>query len=162
MLDTERNLVVGIVCETWMSDASMKDTDTAWAVNARVMGLAPLGLPLRQETLPLGGIPAPAMDSPSKGASGWTGVPPPPREWVGREDLLKQLDADWNDPGCRIAVVVGIGGVGKSGVARQWFERVNPVSVFWWNFTNGGVDQYFVTALRPANCFRNARDEVVL
>jgi hypothetical protein len=57
VLDVERNLVVGIVSETWFPDLSTKDRDTAWAVNARVLSLAPLGLSLRDA--PLAKRPAP-------------------------------------------------------------------------------------------------------
>ncbi|MDO9347891.1 MAG: hypothetical protein Q7T47_01285 [Anaerolineales bacterium] len=63
VLDAERNLVVGIVSETWFPDLSTKDRDTAWAVNARVLRLKPLGLPLQDASLPLRAAPAPKTDT---------------------------------------------------------------------------------------------------
>ena len=53
VLDKDRNLVVGLVSETWFPDQSTKDRDTAWAVNARVLSFEPLSILLRDEPLPL-------------------------------------------------------------------------------------------------------------
>jgi len=53
VLDMQRNLVVGLVSETWFPDLSTKDRDTAWAVNAHVLSLAPLNLHLQDEPYPL-------------------------------------------------------------------------------------------------------------
>ena len=52
VLDMTRNLVVGIVSETWFPDLSTKDRDTAWAVDGRVLSLEPLELLLQDISLP--------------------------------------------------------------------------------------------------------------
>jgi hypothetical protein len=62
VLDTTRNLVVGIVSETWFPDLSTKDRDTAWAVDGKVLSLKPLGLPLQDLPFPLKAAPEPKFD----------------------------------------------------------------------------------------------------
>jgi hypothetical protein len=62
VLDLERNLVIGIISETWFPDKSGKDSDTGWAVDAHVLSLAPLGLPVQDAPLPLKAAPAPKTD----------------------------------------------------------------------------------------------------
>ena len=131
VLDVERNLIVGIVAETWFPDLSTKDRDTAWAVNARVLGFAPLGLLLQDESLPKHAAPQPKTDldearqtvAPKVGIV-WNDAPPPLQEWIGRADLLNALTADWQSQTCRITGLIGFGGEGKSSLARQWMEMI--------------------------------------
>jgi tetratricopeptide (TPR) repeat protein len=170
VLDVERNLIVGIVAETWFPDLSTKDRDTAWAVNARVLSFAPLGLPLQDEPLPKRAAPQPKTDiaaarqavAPEVGIV-WNNAPPPLPEWVGRDDLLHALTADWQSQTCRITGLIGFGGEGKSSLARQWIEQLlecqsaalaakAPLShsfgVFWWGFyTKPNVEEFFEAAL---------------
>ena len=95
VLDVERNLVVGIVSEAWFPDASGRDRDTAWAVNARVLSLAPLGLQIQDEALPLRAAPQPKTDAAEARAAvapmdrfAWNSAPAVLEEWTGRDDLL--------------------------------------------------------------------------
>ncbi len=53
VLDTERNLVVGIVSQTHIPNRiTTKNRDTAMAVNARVLALSPLNLPVQNHASP--------------------------------------------------------------------------------------------------------------
>ncbi len=160
VLDVERNLVVGLVSETWFPDRSGKDRDTAWAVNARVLTFDPLNLPLREADLPK--RPAPPLRTdveaarravpPGLGAA-WNNAPAPIPEWVGRADMLAALDRDWADPERRVTGLIGFGGEGKSSLARQWVEGAlaggdRPQGLFWWGFyERPSVDEFFEAAL---------------
>jgi hypothetical protein len=160
VLDIERNLVVGIVSETWFPDRSTKDRDTAWAVNAHVLSLEPLGLELQDEPYPKRPAPEPKTDveaaraavAPDLGIA-WNNAPPPLEEWVGREDLLAAISRDWADPKRRVTGLIGFGGEGKSSLGRQWVEGAanrapTPDGVFWWGFyTRPSVDEFFEAAL---------------
>lgn len=163
VLDIERNLVVGIVSETWFPDLSTKDRDTAWAVNARVLTFDPLNLPVREESLPLAAAPTPKVDMEKARAQvalkkriAWNNAPAPLEEWVGRKDLLKELSSDWANSDCKITGLIGFGGEGKSSLARQWGENLlkdesqpQPDGVFWWGFyTRPSVDEFFEAALK--------------
>jgi hypothetical protein len=132
VLDVERNLVVGLVSETWFPDRSTKDRDTAWAVNARVLTFDPFNFPVRQDSLPLRPAPQPKTDlaearaqvAPDLGIA-WNNAPPSlAGEWAGRDDLLRDLTADWADPARRVTGLIGFGGEGKSSLARRWVETL--------------------------------------
>jgi tetratricopeptide (TPR) repeat protein len=173
VLDMERNLVVGVVSETWFPDRSTKDRDTAWAVNARVLTFDPLNLPLRDKDLPKRPAPEPKTDveaaraavAPDLGLA-WKDAPAPLEEWVGREELLQAITRDWADPERRVTGLIGFGGEGKSSLARQAVENIlkgdsppptsgegpgvgaKPDGVFWWGFyTRPSVDEFFEAAL---------------
>ena len=120
VLDTTRNLIVGIVSETWFPDLSTKDRDTAWAVNGRVLSLEPLGLSLQDMPLPLKAAPSPKFDIAQAEAAvfikekfSWNNAPTVLPEWTGRDELLAQLTADWNDPSKHVTGLIGFGGEGK-------------------------------------------------
>jgi hypothetical protein len=162
VLDIKRNLVVGIVSETWFPGLSTKDRDTAWAVNARVLSLEPLNLPMRDEPLPKGTAPQPKTDieaaraavAPDLGIE-WNNAPASLEEWVGRDDLLAAISRDWADPERCVTGLIGFGGEGKSSLARRWLDDLladesqpQPDGVFWWGFyTRPSVDEFFETAL---------------
>jgi hypothetical protein len=129
VLDIERNLVVGVVSETWFPDLSTKDRDTAWAVNARVLTFDPFLLPVQDAPYPLRAAPQPKTDLAAARAAvapglsiAWNNAPPPVKEWVGREELLKAINADWADPQHHVTGLIGFGGEGKSSLARQWVD----------------------------------------
>lgn len=146
ILDIERNLVVGLVSQTWYPDQSMKDRDTAWAVNARVLNDRPFKLKLRRRDYPLQKSPQPdrkklPKNLASRSAVALHDVPPNISEWVGREELLQALDNDWADSQLRVTGLVGFGGEGKSSLVRRWLTNVfrgrilpKPEGIFWWSF----------------------------
>jgi len=164
VLDMERNLVVGIVSEFWLPpDYSPKDRDTAWAVNARVLSLEPVGLQLQDEPYPKRPAPEPKTDieaaraavAPDLGIA-WNNAPAPLEEWVGREELLAAISRDWADPERRVTGLIGFGGEGKSSLGRQSVDNLlgklatcpTPDGVFWWGFyTRPSVDEFFEAAL---------------
>ncbi len=171
VLDIQRNLVVGLISETWWPDKSTKNSDTAWAVDGRVLSLDPLNLPVREEDLPFGAAPTPKTDiaqaqaalAPAPGVD-LSRAPAPLAEWVGRADLLAELDDLWRTGRARVAGLIGFGGEGKSSLARRWVDSTltpGPVSdrpetgegrkgegVFWWGFyENPSADAFFEAAL---------------
>ncbi|WP_433062075.1 tetratricopeptide repeat protein [Dactylosporangium sp. CS-033363] len=171
VLDTVRNLIVGVVSETWIPDTTGKDSETAWAVDARVIGFSRLGIDLSDHPLPLRRAEPPVFDE----ALARQAVPVPGHrladapsvvtDWVGREDLIGLFDEAWE--GRRILVVgmIGFGGEGKSSVARRWIDTViergdDVAGIFWWSFTERPSTDEFLSAaveflsggrLRPAD-----------
>ncbi|MEK7787678.1 MAG: serine protease, partial [Chloroflexota bacterium] len=170
VLDVQRNLVVGLISETWWPDKSTKNSDTAWAVDGRVLSLDPLNLPVREEDLPFGAAPSPKTDiaqaqaalAPAPGVD-LSRAPAPLAEWVGRADLLAELDELWRTGRARVAGLIGFGGEGKSSLARRWLDSPLSLSgsptgvlregaggegVFWWGFyENPSADAFFEAAL---------------
>ena len=164
VLDLERNLVVGIVAQTWNPNESTKHRDTAWAVDARVLAFDPLDLPLSDAPLPrqptthestdaeIAAVSRFAAESPGTLLSG---APANLRWWVGRADLLARLDDDWVEEAKRVVGLVGFGGEGKSSLARRWLDRLlddeqrtQPAGVVWWTFYEGaGANDFFEASL---------------
>lgn len=162
VLDVDRNLVVGIISETWFPDSSTKHRDTSWAVNARVFSFEPLNVALREASLPKRvahqprvGIEAVRTVALPRERNAWNNAPPPLEEWVGRRDLLQTLGSDWADPNLTVTGLIGFGGEGKSSLARRWVDellegppRNRPDGVFWWSFyTRPSMDEFFEAAL---------------
>jgi tetratricopeptide (TPR) repeat protein len=162
VLDMTRNLVVGIVSETWFPDLSTKDRDTAWAVDGRVLNLEPLELPLQDVSLPLKPAPEPKFDIARAEAAvlirekfAWHYAPAVLNEWTGRDHLLDQITSDWNDSTKHVTGLIGFGGEGKSSLARKWVDNLlkdssqpQPNGVFWWGFyENRSVDEFLEAAL---------------
>ncbi len=156
VLDIQRNLVVGLISETWWPDKSTKNSDTAWAVDGRVLSLDPLNLPVREEDLPFGAAPRPKTDiaqaqaalAPAPGVD-LSRAPAPLAEWVGRADLLAELDDLWRTGRAKVAGLIGFGGEGKSSVARRWVNSARDAEgIFWWGFyENPSADAFFEAAL---------------
>lgn len=161
VLDTVRNLVVGIVSETWLPDSTTKDSDTAWAVDAQVLGLGPFNLPLLDQAPSLSPTLPPDLDigtaSPVAAIprTDLRGAPTSVAAWVGRDALLDAIGVDWGKPSSRIVALLGVGGSGKSALARRWVDQIlggpldaRPEGVFWWSFrTNPSVDEFFEAGL---------------
>jgi len=162
VLDVERNLVVALVSETWFPDQSTKDRDTAWAVNARALTLEPFKLPVRESPYPLGSgfVPKPEVAELQAAAEprllpALDTAPSPLIEWVGREDLLSAITADWESPHCRVTGLIGFGGEGKSSLARHWVgglladtSKSRPHGVLWWDFyKKPDVDEFLEASL---------------
>jgi len=160
VLDRERNLVVGIISETYY--ARDKHRDTAWAVDSVVLTFDPLNLPVRDAPLPKRAAPQPRTDVAAARAAvapelwaAFHGAPPPLAEWVGRDDLLASISRDWAAPNRSVTGLIGFGGEGKSSLARRWVDmlvglpnRPTPDGVFWWGFYDrSSVDEFFEAAL---------------
>jgi len=164
VLDLERNLVVGIISEKWRSAGAAEHRDTGYAVDIRVITFTEgLELPVRSEPLrperaprpprqtPIGELPA-ALSPLLRGIP----EPVPPSQWVGRADLLDELDQALDEGQRRVVSLVGFGGQGKSALARRWLDRLlewsasdrpgagRPEAVVWWSFSSQpNVDAFF-------------------
>jgi len=77
-------------------------------------------------------------------------------EWVEREDIIGVLNYYWLDERCRIVSLIGLGGEGKSTLARHWLEQLlssdedfqQPDGVFWWSFyQRPDINDFFESAL---------------
>jgi hypothetical protein len=164
VLDIERNLVVGLLSEVWRADASGIDQGTGWAVNARVLSLPPLAVPLSDAPRPRQVAPRPQPEYQAaaqrlahvRPQSQFHAAPPPLAEWVGRSELLDGLNRDFSDLARRVTGLIGFGGEGKSSLARRWVDMVGnggwgvengetasqpstpipyaPDAIFWWGF----------------------------
>jgi len=161
VLDVERNLVVGIVTETYIPSRSTKHRDTAWAVDAAILSLSPFNLPLRDSPLPRSSARQPQTDVTEARASvelqsrlALHGASAPLATWVGREQLLTDLESDWRRQRARVVGLIGFGGSGKSSLARKWVDAVvhsprPPSGIFWWSFSaQPSVDAFLEAALR--------------
>lgn len=156
LFDKTKNLVVGIISQTYYPDDTSKDRDTAFGVDARALSLAPLNLklydgesyPRKQgaqptETAP---PPAPLRDDVSRAPTVLTG-------WVGRADLLAELNRIYADTNNRVMGLVGFGGEGKTSLARKWVQTIlddparKPAGVFWWAFYDDRSVDAFLEAL---------------
>lgn len=159
LLDLERNLVVGVVAATWMRNGETGGPNLAWAVDAHVLSMDPVGLPLHPERR--------LRPRPRRQAGGHHDAekaildpgemlrhaPAPLKGWVGRRHLLDALRQDLADPRRRVAVLVGLGGEGKTTLARRWVDDLcadpatRPGGVFWWTFGAEPVARFFEDAL---------------
>ncbi len=160
VLDTKRNHVVGLISEAWFPrSGDPRFRDLGWAVNTRVLSLDPLDIELETEPEPKAEAIRPIVAEETIAAveqaadpqpdEGMRRAPAPIQEWVGREDLLQQLDKDFANQDIRITGLVGFGGEGKSSLARHWIDSVEDVEgIFWWGFyENREVEQFFEAAL---------------
>lgn len=162
VLDVEINLVVGIIFQTYYATQTAKSRDSAWAVNARVLGLDPLRLTLRQKPLDKRAGPQPPADTGevraavlANSGNAWNNAPALLPGWAGREDLLRAITADWADAAHHVTGLIGFGGEGKSSLARRWVHDLlndeskrQPDGVFWWGFyERPSVDEFFESAL---------------
>ncbi|MBU0513793.1 MAG: serine protease, partial [Proteobacteria bacterium] len=169
VLDTQKNLVVGILTERWnpknrkvqpAADVQAKRRK-GWAVDAQVLSLEPLGLALHEGPYPLREAAVPRDVETAKAAAGrdlgveLVNAPTPLAEWVGRDDLRQKITGDWVNQETRVTGLIGFGGEGKSSLARRWLDDLladnsnrQPDGVFWWGFyEKPGVDEFFEAAL---------------
>ncbi len=175
VLDTERNLVVGIIAETYYPENISKHSQTAWAVDARVLTFDPLRVSLYEgEFLELKASEKPSEEVMSQAEAsvgrdlGLTDyrAPIPPPEWVGRHELLEQLNQDWGDADTKIVGLIGFAGEGKSNLASRWIDELlknpdqkQPDGLFWWSFYDRrSVDEFFEAALN----YLSSRDKELL
>ena len=131
VLDTERNLVVGLVSEVFYTPEH-ENRDVGWAVDAQVLAF-PVNLPLAELAQAKAAAPTPPeLPDPRLGLLrpreplALHGAPPVLEEWVGRDDLLAALTADWRAADTTITALVGFGGEGKSSLARKWLSMSSP------------------------------------
>jgi tetratricopeptide (TPR) repeat protein len=132
VLDVERNLLIGIISETYYPPSDdPKDRDTAWSVNARVLSIPPLELNVQDASLALKAAPEPKFDKEQAEAAvfikekySWNNAPSVLAEWTGRDHLLQQITDDWNNPQKHVVGLIGFGGEGKSSLARKWVDSV--------------------------------------
>lgn len=148
ILDVNRNLVVGIISETWQSNKLHKDENIAFAIDLKAVEETPFELLLRNSPYPLNEntykLPhvADYKQSTSKYSSYSQGEPADLIEWSGREEIIARLYNDWHTPHCKISSLVGFGGEGKTSIARHWIELIKNEGkeikklngIFWWNF----------------------------
>jgi len=134
-----------------------KDRDLCWAVNSVVLAEDPLNLSVRDEPLPRKVAPANALDVDVAGlalkAPGRQLAAAPKRAstWVDRPALSESLSEAWAGGDVRVIALVGFGGTGKSVLAANWIDNVQPApdGVFWWSFKeNSSSDLFFEDALR--------------
>ncbi len=162
VLDKVRNLVIGLISERYKTESSIKD-DLGYAVDADTLKLPPFNLLIQVKSEPPRSAPTPKTNI----AEAQTAVasdlvpefhnaPPSLDEWVGRVNLLKNINGDWAEPGRKVTGLIGFGGEGKSCLARRWLDNLlsdesqpQPDGVFWWGFYESpNVDEFFEAALK--------------
>ena len=161
VLDVERNLVVGLIAERWVPGNTPIKDDIGWGVDACVLTFDPFNLLVRDAALPMRAAPPPRTDVAEARAAVapklsvmLKGAPEPLKEWVGRDELLTAITADWASGSKHITGLIGFGGEGKSSLARWWVDQIyagdsRPDGVFWWNFYDSpSVDEFFEAALK--------------
>ncbi|MCK4856619.1 MAG: tetratricopeptide repeat protein, partial [candidate division Zixibacteria bacterium] len=164
VLDTKRNLVVGIIAETYYPKNVSKHSQIGWAVDANVLTFDPLKVPIYEgESLELKKSAKPRYEVMSQAEESIGQnlsltehpAPIPPWEWVGREELLDQLNLDWNDADTKVVGLIGFGGEGKSSLASRWItdllqnkDQKQLDGLFWWSFYDRrSTDEFFEAAL---------------
>jgi tetratricopeptide (TPR) repeat protein len=157
VLDLRRNLVVGIVSETWESGRFGKDRDLCWAVDGGVLAEQPLRLPVRTDPLPLQAAPSYDLEIDVKSlvksapARSPRPVPTPSESWVDRPALSAHLDSAWSNREVRVVALVGFGGSGKTTLAARWIDKIGAEAdgVFWYQFrSEADGDTFFEAAIR--------------
>jgi tetratricopeptide (TPR) repeat protein len=173
VLDVERNLVVGLVAERYYPANAVQD-DIGYGVDSKVLTFDPFDFVLRGEALELKPSPELRLDKDlhqqaieiveylrkhrkPEDRFSWNNAPTVLHEWTGRDDLLAQITADWNDPKKHVTGLIGFGGEGKSSLARKWVDDLcrggrpsapTPDGVFWWGFyENRSIDEFLEAAL---------------
>ena len=158
VLDVMRNLVIGVIAQTWDSGGRSSDRDTAFAVDAAVAAAAELAIVLRPDDLPFEVVPEPQIPIgplPALRDVELSGAPPAQAHWIGRASLIDALTADWRDSTHRATGLVALGGEGKTSLARRWVDALlanptltQPEVVIWWNFAERpSVDEFLETAI---------------
>ncbi|MDP8240098.1 MAG: trypsin-like peptidase domain-containing protein [Candidatus Hatepunaea meridiana] len=163
VLDTDSNLIIGVVTETYYPGQGGKNPHTCWATDNKALTFIPFNFKLRQKPLPLQPVTPPKTDIAKARGETRTGLdkklvdaPEPLPQWVGRKEQLKSIGEDWLNDKCRVTGLIGFGGEGKSTLARRWMDDMlsdtsqpQPDGVFWWGFyTNPSVDEFFESALK--------------
>jgi tetratricopeptide (TPR) repeat protein len=75
------------------------------------------------------------------------------RHWANRVQQLDLLTEYWTDDQVRVVGLIGWGGVGKSSLARRWFDEfsnrdIKPDGFFWWSFYyQASLDEFLEAAL---------------
>lgn len=163
VLDNDRNLVVGLISDTWFPDDTTKDRDTAWAIDLANLPLvlADVGNLVTDEA-PKGNVEMEIADSEVRGlvpqvVAARLGNPgahlkyaaPPLPNLRGRSSILLDLADEYGEDHIAVTSLVGFGGEGKSSIIRSWVDdRLNetsePLSLFWWAFDgNPSLDDFF-------------------
>lgn len=158
VLDLDRNLVVGLVAQAYYAEETGKDRDTAWAVDAKVIGFTGLEVPLRTEALHLQHAERPRYNQafarravPAPGHR-LDDAPAPLEDWVGRRTQLEDLDGAAHDERRQVIGVIGLGGEGKSSLVRRWVDAhleeddEQVAGALWWSFTERTASDEFLDA----------------
>ncbi len=77
---------------------------------------------------------------------------PPEPNFVGQTKKLEIITNWFTDPNVRIGALIGWGGVGKSALARKWYDsldenNIHPDGIFWWGFYRNANIELFLNAL---------------
>ncbi|HLO16097.1 MAG TPA: trypsin-like peptidase domain-containing protein [Anaerolineales bacterium] len=173
VLDVQKNLIVGLVTERWNPSGESEDDNMGWATDTAVLTFSPFDFDLHTQPYPRREAPQPKTDEQTKQQVvqvaqatveqrtieekySWNNAPAVLREWTGRDDLLKQITSDWNNPQKHVTGLIGFGGEGKSSLTRKWVDNLlndgsqpQPDGVFWWGFyENRSVDEFLEAALK--------------
>jgi hypothetical protein len=71
----------------------------------------------------------------------------PDPSFVGREGALRTITAWYQGGRVRVTALLGLGGAGKSSIARRWYDRIRTTvarrrKIFWWGFyRNASLDE---------------------
>jgi hypothetical protein len=159
VLDVQRDLVVGVIAETWDSPRGFKDKDTSFAVDGIVLAISPLNLFIQNESHlecrthnEINGNTLSTNEMTAVRTIVLNNAPTSVLEWVGRQELISAINTDWVDPQHLITGLIGFGGEGKSSLARRWMDELisdkatlpQPQGVFWWCFNDKqNIDHFF-------------------
>jgi len=104
VLDTDRNLVVGLVTQRYYPKNPQNHIklDLAYAVDNRVLTIIPFQFSLRDEPNPLQPAPEPKINKAEARAAVAKNLAPSLNyaplsleEWTGRKQLLQEITSDW-------------------------------------------------------------------
>lgn len=163
VLDIERNLVIGIISETWDSGNSLKDRDTSFAVDLKVLtffnclNIKVLDIDIYESFLSsnFSQMNLHQINQINKTQTNLNYAPQALPEWVGRENFLENLNQDWHNSQYFITGLIGFGGEGKSSLTRCWIDKLlqnnnlpQPKKVFWWSFyEKNNIEEFFEALL---------------
>lgn len=138
VVDLTRNVVVGIIS----SRVRRTDADVAHAVDARLLlGIAGLAAsPDRAPEINPDDLPRPELApfvlqlAAANLGDRLQDAPNIFQEFVPRRRVMADCAGDWRDAATRVTAVIGIGGEGKTSLARRWMDSMDPkpAARFWW------------------------------
>lgn len=166
VLDDARDLVVGVIAQTYDSNKILKDRDASFATDALVFTYDPFKKYLcifdeahriSEKNVPKTNIALASEAMAPNLEVAWNNAPQLTDNFIGRDKFLEYISNDWINLKKQMISLIGFEGVGKTSLARYWVEELlrgrwptipRPNGIFWWSFRDKpDIEEFFEAAL---------------